>query len=333
MSPDPRQAWDFEPGRHLAVVGPTASGKSALAMELARLRRSSGRRCEIVSCDSMQVYRGMDIGTAKASAVERDEIPHHLIDIVEPHQDHNLPQFLAAVRAVLPAIEDRGADAILVGGTGLYFRGVVDGLEPPPHFPAIAAELESTVGTEELTRRLAEADPEALARIPPGNRRRLVRALEVTIGTGVPFSRHGDALDRHDPTPFAVVGLRTPREDLTRSINERLDRQMGAGFLAEVRGLRALDPPMSRNARQALGYRELLSHLDGSTTLDEALETTRVRTRRFAIRQMRWFQRDPRVSWVDVDPTAADVVELARLVHDRLWKPGVGGVGATTTVT
>ena len=321
-----------QPGRHLALVGPTASGKSAVAMELARSRNAQGLPTEIVSCDSMQVYRRMDIGTAKPSVSEREEIPHHLIDLVDPWEDHDLVMFLRAARAVLADIESRGASAVVVGGTGLYFRGVVDGLTPPPQFPAIAAELDSDPDTAALAQRLAELDPLALSRIPPGNRRRIIRALEVTLGTGVPFSAHGDAMGRYEPTPFVVVGLRPDRERLTTAINQRLDRQMDEGFLAEVADLHGLEPPMSRNARHALGYRELLGHLEDGVALDESLRTARIRTRRFAVSQLRWFNRDPRINWLDPGDGPPPVSALAARIGEQLWKPAAGGSGRTATV-
>lgn len=319
-------------GAHMALVGPTASGKSAVAMELARARIASGTPTEIVSCDSMQVYRGMDIGTAKATRCEQAEVRHHLIDLVEPSVDHNLPRFLEVARGVLQDLEERGVSALLVGGTGLYVRGLVDGFTPPPHFPEIAAELEATSDTSVLTARLARLDPVALSRIPPGNRRRIVRALEVSIGSGTPFSAHGEALDHYGPTPYFICGLRPERDALGGAIDGRYERQMRDGFLEEVRSLRRLDRPMSRTARQALGYRELLEHLEGGPPLEEALRRAKTRTRRFAVRQLRWFGRDPRIEWIRPPGPGRSVSDVALEVN-RCWdKCRAGAAPGATSV-
>lgn len=317
------------PGRHLVLVGPTASGKSAVAMALALHRRARGHPTELVSCDSMQVYRGMDVGTAKPTSAERGQVRHHLLDLVEPTEEHNLPRFVAAARDALDDIEGRGADAILVGGTGLYVRALVDGFDPPPHFPALACELDAVVDTAELTERLRHLDPEALERIPAGNRRRIVRALEVTLGTGRPFSSYGEPFDHHPPTPFVMVGLWPTREVLTARIAARYDAQMSAGLLEEATELHDLGDGLSRTAAQALGYRELLAHLRGECDLAAALDQARVRTRRFAVRQQRWFGRDPRIEWFE-PPGDARAVAVA---VDDLWrKRAAMGLGSLATV-
>ncbi len=317
------------PGRHLALVGPTASGKSAVALALAERRRLAGDVVELVSCDSMQVYRGMDIGTAKPTAEERARVPHHLIDLVEPTEEHNLPRFVAAANRVLDDIEARGAAAVLVGGTGLYVRAVIDAFDPPPHFPEIAGELESVTDTDELTRRLATLDPGALAHIPPGNRRRLVRALEVTIGTGRPFSSFGRSFEDHPDTPFVLAGLWPSRDDLTERIAARYDAQMASGMPSEAEALHGLGAELSRTAGQALGYRELLAYLRGECDLAGALDRARVRTRRFAVRQQRWFARDPRITWFAPPGDPAAVAEAI----DELWrKRAATGLGSIATV-
>lgn len=296
--------------RHLAVVGPTASGKSALALELARRRGD----CEIVAVDSMQVYRGMDIGTAKPTVAEQAEVPHHLLDIVEPDDAYTVSRFQADCRAVLADIEARGKRALLVGGTGLYLQAVVDDLEIPGQFPEIRAELDADPDTDVLFARLAELDQDAAARMEAGNRRRVVRALEVTLGSGRPFSSFGPGLDAYPPPPFAVVGLAIERPLLDERIERRYVEQLSAGFVAEVVHLLARPAGLSRTARQALGYAELLDHLEHGTPLQEAVEHAVRRTRRFARRQQRWFGRDPRIEWVGVDgtPVTTDSA-LARL--------------------
>ncbi|WP_334141509.1 tRNA (adenosine(37)-N6)-dimethylallyltransferase MiaA [Rhabdothermincola sp.] len=296
----------------MALVGPTASGKSAVALALARRYPE----LELVSVDSMQVYRGMDIGTAKPTPAERAEVPHHLIDLVDPWQEFTVAEFQRAFQETLAAIEARGHRALLVGGTGLYLRAVVDRLAIPGRFPQVRAELEAEADTSRLHRRLAELDPPAAARMEPSNRRRVLRALEVTIGSDRPFSSYGPGLDTYPPSPYRLIGLRVPREELDERIATRYRQQLDAGFLEEVRGL-ATDPRgMSRTARQALGYKELLEHLEGHGTLEEALERAITRTRRFARRQLRWFRRDPRLVWIDASSGHNPVGELARLLGD-----------------
>jgi tRNA dimethylallyltransferase len=298
-------------------------------MALALRRQAAGNPTELVSCDSMQVYRGMDVGTAKPTLSEQRTVPHHLIDLVEPTEEHNLPRFAAAARDALDDIERRGADAVLVGGTGLYVRALVDGFDPPPHFPALARELEAVVDTAELTQRLRAVDPRALDRIPPGNRRRIVRALEVTLGTGRPFSGFGEPFDRHPPTPFVMVGLWPTREVLTARIAARYDAQVSAGLMDEVAELHRLGDRLSRTAAQALGYRELLAHQRGECDLATALELARVRTRRFAIRQQRWFGRDPRIEWFD---PPGDAGAVAAAIEDLWRKRAAVGLGSLATV-
>lgn len=284
--------------RPLVIVGPTASGKSALALALAR-RLIESRECpvEIVAVDSMQVYRGMDIGTATPTPAEQAEVPHHLIDLVEPTEEFSVADLQRQARAAVTAIRDRGGAPVLVGGTGLYVRAVVDDLDIPGRWPEVRRQLEADPDTAGLHRRLAELDPAAAARMAPSNRRRVVRALEVTLGGGRPFSSYGPGLDRYPPTPFVQVGLHRERPDLDARIAARYRNQLEAGFLDEVRALAGRE--LSRTAAQALGYRELLAHLRGELTLEAAVEAAVTRTRRFARRQQRWFQRDPRIHWLD----------------------------------
>ncbi|MEJ7583502.1 MAG: tRNA (adenosine(37)-N6)-dimethylallyltransferase MiaA [Acidimicrobiales bacterium] len=286
------------PPRHFALVGPTASGKSALALDLAR--RSGG--IELVSVDSMQVYRGMDVGTAKPTPAEQREVPHHLLDLAEPHEEFTVARFQAAFREALDGIEARGHRALLVGGTGLYLRAVVDGFTIPGRWPEVVTELEEEPATEALHRRLVDLDPQAARRMEPTNRRRVVRALEVTLGSGRPFSSFGPGLDTYPPTPFELLGIWLPRTVVAERIERRYGAQMEAGFLEEVRRLRAGQGGLSRTAAQALGYRELSSHLNGGLSLAEALDLAVRRTRTFARRQRVWFGRDPRITWVGAGP-------------------------------
>ena len=283
------------------LVGSTASGKSALALGVARELGDF----ELVSADSMQVYRGMDIGTAKATPAEQAEVPHHLIDVAEPEEDYNVARFQADVAEVIAGVEARGRRALVVGGTGLYVQAMVDGLALPGEWPELKTALEEQP-TEDLHRRLLDLDPLAASRIEPGNARRLVRALEVTLGSGRPFSSFGPGLGVYPPSArFRIAGVWLPRPVLAARIEARYRQQLAAGFLDEVRRLQAR---MSRTARQALGYRELLAHLAGETSLDDAVAAAVNRTRKFARRQRAWFRRDPRITWLGAADNPLDVL-------------------------
>ena len=281
------------PGPHLALVGPTASGKSALALEVARRLPD----VELVSVDSMQVYRGMDVGTAKPTPAERAEVPVHLLDLADPADEYSVAEFQAAALSVVAAIEARGHRALLVGGTALYLRAVVDRLDLPPQFPLVRAELEAEPDTAALHGRLAVADPQAAARMEPGNRRRVVRALEVVVGSGRPFSSFGPGLHAHPPTGFRLAGVWLPRPVVSARIAARLAAMVDGGLVDEVRALAGRPGGLSRTAAEALGYREVLRFLAGGCTLDEAVDEAVRRTRAFARRQRMWFRRDPRVTW------------------------------------
>lgn len=285
-----------EQGRaHLVLVGPTASGKSALALEMAR--RLPGPPVELLSVDSMQVYRGMDVGTAKPTAEERADVPHHLIDLADPGEDFSVAEFQAAAEHALAGISSRGHRALLVGGTGLYLSAILDGLEMPGRWPEVRAELEEEPDAGTLHRRLVELDPVAAARMTPSNRRRVVRALEVTIGSGRPFSSYGPGLAEHPVTNHRIAGVWLPRPVVATRIRERVQAMVSAGLVEEVRSLSRRAGGLSRTARQALGYREILAHLAGRCTLEDALEETIRRTRAFSRRQRMWFRRDPRITW------------------------------------
>ncbi len=291
-------ASDGAPG-HVALVGPTASGKSALALELARVRPEA----ELVSVDSMCVYREMDIGTAKPGVAVRAEVPYHLVDVVDPDEEFTLSRFQSEVRGVLGGVEARRHRALLVGGTGLYLRAVVDQLSVPGRFPAVATALEAEAqkpgGTERLHARLMALDPTAASRMEPTNRRRVVRALEVTVGSGRPFSSFGPGLEAYPPTPFTLVGIRFDPAVHDARIEERFADLLARGLLDEVRSLSRRPGGLSRTARQALGYRELLAHVEEGIALDDAVAEAKRRTRAFARRQWAWFRRDPRIWWLD----------------------------------
>ncbi|MFI5052778.1 MAG: tRNA (adenosine(37)-N6)-dimethylallyltransferase MiaA [Acidimicrobiia bacterium] len=284
---------------HLALVGPSASGKSALAIAVARALGD----VEIVSIDSMQVYRGLDIGTAKPTVAERDAIPHHLIDVADPGEDWSVARFQTAARAAIADIEGRSKRALIVGGTGLYLQAVIDPLAFPPEDRTVRIELEvesaTPAGLAAAYSELARLDPVAAARIEPGNRRRITRALEVIRITGRAFSSFGDGVRCYGPPVFPVTtaGVWLPRSVLAARISRRIAAMRDGGLVEEVRALRARGA-LSRTARQAIGYREVLAHVDGDEpSLDAALETTAARTRAFARRQRMWFRRDPRIGW------------------------------------
>jgi tRNA dimethylallyltransferase len=276
-------------------VGPTASGKSTLALAVARCQPGT----EIVSVDAMCVYRGMDVGTAKPTAAERAEVHHHCLDLVDPSEECTVVRFQQAFATAIDAIAAQGGTALLVGGTGLYVRAVIDGLEPPPEYPDLRAELDAQ-DTAALYQRLVTLDPVAAARMEPTNHRRVVRALEVCLGSGRPFSGFGPGLGVYPPSPVRQVGLRWPRPVLASRVEARFTAMLDAGLLDEVRRLATHPGGLSRTARQALGYRELLDHLEGRSSLDEAVHLAVTRTRQFAVRQERWFRRDPRIEWVDL---------------------------------
>jgi len=306
-----------QPNGHLAIIGATASGKSSLALEVARHRPGT----ELVSMDSMALYRGMDIGTASPTAAERAEVPIHLLDLVDPNEDYSVSMFQEAAQTAIGDITARNCRALMVGGTGLHVRAVVDDLEIPGEWADVRSDLNAQSDTTALHARLVELDPLAARRMEPTNRRRVIRALEVSIGSGRPFSSFGPGLDAYPPTPFTQVGLRVDRDLLDRRIADRYRRQMDEGFLDEVRRLADLPGGPSRSAAQALGYRELLSHLRGECTLDEAVDEAMAATRQFARRQDRWFRRDPRIEWFDVGDEPMVVLDQ---VLDRFDAAQVG---------
>ncbi len=273
---------------------------------------------ELVCVDSMTVYRSMDIGTAKPSAEARVRVPHHLLDLVDPSEEFAVSQFQAAARQALSSIAARGRRALLVGGTGLYLRAVVDGLEIPGRYPAMAAELEAEAGrpggVASLHARLAVLDPVAASRTTDSNRRRIVRALEVTLGSGRPFSSFGPGLTAYPPSAVPLVGIAFDPVAVDARIEARVRRFMDEGFLTEVRSLAARPGGLSRTARQALGYRELLAHVEAGEPLDVCVAETVRRTRAFARRQWRWLRRDPRIQWVDSPETVIAAVARAGAV-------------------
>ena len=282
----------------VAIVGPTAAGKSDLSLDLAE--RLGG---EVVNTDSMQVYRGMDIGTAKLPVEERRGIPHHLLDRLEVTEPATVAEFQGWARAVIDDCRSRGVVPVLVGGSALYTRAILDRFEFPGTDPAVRRQLEeelAAVGPEAMHRRLTAVDAEAAARIIPANGRRIVRALEVIAITGRPFSATLPEL-RYFYDGAHQVGVDIPRPVLDERIALRVQRMWDAGFVDEVRRLADRGLRAGRTANRALGYQQVLDFLDGELTEDEAKEQTITGTRRFARRQDSWFRKDPRITWVGWD--------------------------------
>ena len=294
----------------MAIVGSTASGKSAVALAVARTLGG----IELVSIDSMQVYRGMDIGTAKPTRAERAEIPHHLLDLVDPTEEFTVAEFRDAFASALASIGERCHRALLVGGTGLYHRVVIDDFDLPGQWPEVRQELEADADTAALFARLQTLDPAATNKMEPTNRRRIIRALEVTVGSGRAFSSFGPGVDDYPTSPVAQIGLRWPREVIAERIVRRVEQMLAAGLVGEVGAL--AEAGFSRTAAQALGYKEILEMLEGRISEDEAVAMIITRTRQFAVRQERWFRRDPRVRWIDVEQDV--VAEAAPIVIDAL---------------
>jgi tRNA dimethylallyltransferase len=297
--------------RVIAVVGATATGKSGLATGLALALGG-----EVVNADSMQLYRGMDIGTAKEPEAARRGVPHHLLDIWPVTRTANVADYAKLARAAIDEIIARGRVPILAGGSGLYVRAALDDLDFPGTDEAIRASLEeelTLVGAAALHTRLARLDPAAAAAILPGNGRRIVRALEVIEISGRPFTATMPAFAENRPA--VQIGLTLPRPELDQRIAARVDRMWQAGLEAEVRSLAAQGLRDGKTASRALGYQQLLRYLDGERTLDEARLETMKATRRFARRQESWFRRDPRVRWLDASPPAdALLAEALQLV-------------------
>ncbi len=281
----------------LAIVGTTASGKSQIAMSVAERIGTF----ELVSLDSMQIYQGMDIGTAKPTKEEQALIPHHMIDIVKPHEEYTISQFQIQAKEAIDGIVSRGVQPLLVGGTGLYLRTIIDELNIPGQFPETRKELEKNLDTRALYEKLTQFDPLASTRMEPNNRRRIIRALEVTIGSGRRFSSYGPGLSTYEEVNYKMIGLRWDRNTLDRRIVKRFEDQIANGFLKECEKLIDAKKQLSRTASQALGYKHLFGHIRGDYSLDEAIETAIKDTKKFARKQERWFRRDPRINWIDIN--------------------------------
>jgi len=305
------------------LVGPTASGKTELA-----LRLGAKLPLEVVSVDSMQVYRGMDIGTAKPSAEERRLVPHHMVDVVEPDSEFNAARYREMAVAALEEIRLRGRQALLVCGSPLYLKALLWGLfEGPGADPRVRGRLRREAqekGSEALHRRLSKVDPEAAMRIAPADLRRIERALEVYELTGRPISSRQKEFEGRPQIPYVAVGLRWGRRALGERIERRADQMMELGLLDEVKALR---DRLGSQARQAVGYKELIAYLDGECSLEEAVELLKRNTRRLAKGQMTWFRRLPDVHWIDVsgESETEELAERCRFLFSRLEHCGSFG--------
>ncbi len=304
------------------LIGCTASGKSRVGLELARRMGA-----EIVSVDSMKIYRRMDIGTAKPSLEARREIPHHLIDVVEPGESYSLGRYVEAAYAAIRGVLSRGQPALAVGGTMLYVQGLTKGVfEGPPADPEFRRNLRERAaceGVPALHVELARVDPEAAARIHPNDLRRIERALEVFHTTGTPISRLQTQWESpaggQSPFDWRIVALRRPKEEANRRINARVKRMMEAGLLEEVRSLLAEPAGIGPQAAQAVGYAELIAHLRGELTLEEAVEQIKINTRRLAKHQRTWMRRMPEVRFVEIGE--GDTVEGVSERVKEAWHP------------
>ena len=287
----------------VALVGPTASGKSALAHELAL---DSDGTIELLSVDAMGVYRGMDLATAKPSRRERAEVSYHLLDLVGPSEEFTVAQFQREARLALASVNDVGHCAMYVGGTGLYGRAVLDDLDIPARYPEVRRNLEERAEHDlaGLYDELVRLDPLAASRLEATNERRVVRALEVTIGAQRPFSSYGEGLLNYGPVRVVQVGLDCDLETLDERIERRFRSWMDDGLVEEIEGLLRAPGGLGRTARQAVGYRELLRHVEEAVPIEECVTEALTRSRRLARRQRSWFRRDPRVEWFS-DVTSA----------------------------
>lgn len=284
--------------RILGFVGATASGKTSLALEVAKRLP-----CEIVCMDSMQIYRRMDIGTAKPTAQEQAIAPHHMMGIIDPDASYSVAEYVDAAHKVISGILQRGNIPVLVGGTGLYLQGLTlpmnyGGL---PSDPAIRQQLTddlTAIGANKMHERLAAIDPVTAARLHPNDTRRVIRALEIFMLTSIPMSQHKTPTDADSPYQFSLYAIDWPRSELHQRINLRVDQMMQAGLLDEVRSLIDTGVPVDAQSMQGLGYKELLPVLMHKEALEPAIEQIKTGTRNYARRQLIWFRRDKRIEWI-----------------------------------
>ena len=299
--------------RIVSIVGPTASGKTGLGVALALALRQRGEQAEIINADAYQMYRGMDVGTAKPTAEERAAVPHHLVDVIEPLETMSVARFQEMARGLIDDLRERGVRPILVGGSGLYTRAVIDDLSFPGTDQAVRSRIEERAekeGAGLLFKELEEKDPRAAARMDPRNVRRTVRALEVMEITGRPYSA---TLPRYRYLlPAVQIGLDLDREELDRRIDARTEAMRRNDLVGEVRRLRG---NLGTTAARALGYPQVEDYLDGRTDLDGAFSLIAQKTKRLARKQMGWFGRDPRIHWLNA--LAPDLIRRALDLVDQ----------------
>lgn len=290
------------------VVGPTATGKSNIALDLAEKLNA-----EIINADAMQFYRGMEIGTAKLSMTERRGIPHHLIDILNVQDEASVSEYQASGRMIIDRLLDKGIPVVVVGGSGLYVKALLDPLNFPGRDPQIRERLESEaleLGATVMHARLAKVDPAAGLAILPGNVRRVVRALEVIELTGAPFTATLPR-DGESRYPEAIqIGLKIERAVLNKRIDLRVDQMWAAGLIEEVKQLSLVGLREGKTSRRALGYMQILQALDGNTSLEGARSETKAATRKYARRQISWFRRDNRISWVEPENAVEQAISM-----------------------
>lgn len=314
------------------IVGPTGGGKSALSIAVAHAMKTRGHSAEIISADSVQIFRGMDIGSAKPTTPEMAGIPHHLIDVTDPEDRYTVHDWLSDAEAAVEQIRDRGGVPIVVGGTNLYIKAFMEGLFAGPEPDAgVRAVLEATPQADRRTE-LERVDQAAAARIHPNDERRTVRALEIFRQTGTPISELQKQWDRGARTDAALFGIRWETDPLNRRINARVREMMARGLVGEVESLRDRLGPQ---AREALGYKQLLSHLAGELPLDEAVEKIKIETRRFAKNQRTWLRRlaatsatNPRSGWYSGESISNDPnepIKSAESIVDACLQPLEGG--------
>ncbi len=294
------------------LVGPTGVGKSAVALELA-----TQLNAEIIVADSMQVYRGLDIGTAKPSPEEREKIPHHLLDIVDPSEDFDVSKFVKISSKILKEIQTRGKTPLIVGGTGLYIKAMMDGLfSGPGKNLEIRKRLEEEAlskGLESLYDRLSELDPQRAAQIPPHHQRRIIRALEIYETTGKPIGQFQNQWTNPQAN-VCIIGLNRDRKDLYERINHRVDEMIQQGLVQEAQKLFLKGLRENATVMQAIGYKELMTHFKGLSNIEEAIVLIKQNSRHLAKRQLTWFKKDPRVHWFFLEEESP----ISKIVQDIL---------------
>ena len=301
----------------IAIVGPTASGKTSLAVELCKAIGG-----EAVSCDSMQIYKGMDIATAKPTFEEMQGIPHHMIGFVEPDEVFSVAKYCEYAKNIISDIHARGKKAVLVGGTGLYYSSLVDNVEFLPEdtdfeYREALKKRAETEGAQVLLDELAAVDPEAASRLHPNNLGRIIRALEIYRTTGKTITEQNE-LSRNNETPFETVSFcldARNRQFLYDRINRRVDIMLESGLEAEARAF--FENPLGRTAKQAIGYKELYPYFAGEKSFEECIDNLKMQTRRYAKRQLTWFRRDERMNFIFIDDYA-DADEMLRAVLEKI---------------